>query len=243
MKKNWKLWNIFWNFIFKNKNNYHYLKEENSEKIYEIASVFCQDLLKTYNITIKVDGLDFIDRDKPCLFVSNHRSMFDPLFLFNIVNHPCGFFIAGEFDRLLKIKVIKRIIGISKSIYIYKKDLRKTAKQIKLASENIKNYKYSYVVFPEGKIKSEAIEDNTFNGKTAPFMPGAFKVALLNKIDIVPITIENSEFIHNSTNYLDMLNSGQINIKIHQPLAYEDYKNLNTMEISEKIRKIIEMEL
>lgn len=244
MKKNWKLWSLFWRFIKNHKSDYKVLKQqEDVEYLFGRADEFCGEILSEYNINLDVEIDDDSFVGQQVLFVSNHQSMFDPLFIFQSVNHPCGFFIAGSFDRLLKIKVIRLLMQISQCVYIYPDDIRKTAAQIKKASDNIKNSNTSYMVFPEGKIKIESIERGEFDGKIGNFLPGAFKIAKLNNIPIVPITIKDSEKIHHTTNYLDMLNEGTIHIHFHKPIQPQEFKDLNTQEIADLAKNIIAKDL
>lgn len=244
-KKNWKLWGLFWHFLRTHRKDYKYFKETNDiDFIYNAADEFVVSLLKEYNINVHVTYDDESIKDKQVLFVSNHQSMFDPLFLFQYLNHPCGFFIAGSFERLLKIKPIKTIIGASQSVYIYRGDIRKTALQIKKASDVVKNSNYSYMVFPEGRIKIESVDDQEhFNGKTNEFMAGAFKIAKNNNLLIVPITIKDSEKIHHTTNYFDMLEAGDVHIRFHKPITPEEYQDLNTQQIANLARSVIESDL
>lgn len=238
MKKNWKLWKIFWRFIKTHRKDYKYFKQSHDiDFIYGLADQFCAQMLAEYDIKIDVTYDDMSFKNQQVLFVSNHQSMFDSLFLFQELNHPVGFFIAGEFDRLLKIGIIKEIISASQSVYIYRNDLKKTAYEIKKASDYVKTTNYSYMIFPEGKIKCES---DTFNGKTGEFLPGAFKIAKNNKLPIVPISICDSEKIHHTTNYFDRLEPGIVHIHFNQPIMPEEFCDKTTREIAQMARERIE---
>ncbi len=236
MKKNWKLWHLLWKFLKKHKNAYFYYKKTNDiDYLYTLADEFSQELLNYYHIKVEVSYDDLSFKEQQVLFVANHQSMFDPLFIFQYLNHPCGFFIAGEFDRYLKYQALRIILEASKSVYIYRNDIRKTALEIKKASEYVKTSNTSYMIFPEGHIKCEGKNITTCDA----FLPGAFKIAKNNNLMIVPITILDSEKIHHTTNYLDMLAPGIIHIHFHKPITAQQYQDLNTQQISEMVRNII----
>ena len=240
-KKNWKLWNLFWAFVRKHKKDYRYFKKtQDIDYLFDVANDFCSDLTKHYDIKINVTYEDESFRDKQVLFVSNHQSMFDPLFVFQYINHPCGFFIASEFENLKKIKIIGNVIDASKCIYIHRNDIRKTALEIKKASNYVKTSNTSYLVFPEGRIKSE---QDLGDKKCGDFLSGAFKIAKNNGLSIVPITIMDSEKIHNTTNYMDMLEPGVVNIHFHKPLTKDDYVGLKTQQIATRVQEIVSSKL
>ena len=240
MKKN--VWWLVFKYVFKNTSKIKKIvKEDDTIKIYELASDFVDYMLKNLQININVVNESNISiNDKKILYIANHYSMYDPLFIFNNLNHPVGFLVAKEFEKFKKLKIVNYIIKKSKTVYIDRDNLKSAAMSIKEISDNIKKYEMNYMIFPEGKIK---IENETFDGKTGEFLAGVFKLAQRNEMKIVPISIIDSDKIHNTTNYLEKLKSGTVNVIFNKELEYEDYKDLTTQEIAKKVKTIIDSKL
>ena len=231
-----KTWYMFVVFFFKKRKIYNeFKKTENVQIMIDAAIEFRDFTLKKYDIKVNVEGQTNYENEQ-VLYVANHRSMYDPLYVFKEINQPCGFFIASEFKRFLKIPVMGKMINASRSIYINRNDGRETAKEIKRANEFIKQGEISYFVFPEGEIKSE---NETFNGKIGDFLPGSFKIALTNNLKIVPITIINSELCHCSNKYYEKVQPGIVDIYFHPAIEPSEYEGMNTTDICQVVKEII----
>lgn len=86
-----------------------------------------------------------------------------------------------------------------------------------------------YIIFPEG-----AYSDDKHN-ELWDFKPGCFKAAAKACAPIVPVALVNSYKVYNSWTLLP------VKTQVHylQPLYYEDYKDLNTAQISEIVKERI----
>ena len=240
MKKN--VWLLVFKYIFKNAGKIKkVIKEDNTIKIYELASEFVDYMLNNLDIKINViNNANIGKEENKILYIANHYSMYDPLFIFNSLNHPVGFLVAKEFEKFKKLKIVNYIINKSKTVYIDRENLKSAARSIKEINDNINKYEMNYMIFPEGKIK---IENETFDGKTGEFLAGVFKLAQKNQMKIVPISIIDSDQIHSSTNYLEKLKAGTVNVIFNKELEYNEYKDLTTQEIAKKIKEIINSNL
>ena len=97
----------------------------------------------------------------------------------------------------------------------------------------IKMYKHGHPmgIFPEGK--------RSFGNEMIDFKPGAFKLAIKPKADIVIGTLYNLDKIFRTFPY----KKHKAYIHIHPVLKYEDYKDLNSIELSNKVKAIIQEQL
>jgi 1-acyl-sn-glycerol-3-phosphate acyltransferase len=85
------------------------------------------------------------------------------------------------------------------------------------------------VIFPEGT-RSPNI------GTTIDFKPGSFKVALKSKAPLVPVSIVKP---------LDFKSikwpfKKPITLHIHPSIPYEEYRMMTSVELADKVKKIIE---
>jgi 1-acyl-sn-glycerol-3-phosphate acyltransferase len=88
------------------------------------------------------------------------------------------------------------------------------------------------VVFPEGTVKREV---NTL----LKFRNGAFKVALESGVPVVPVTLVK-DINYNNRHWPK---PRIFTIVIHEPIKYEDIKNLKTNELADQIRAIMKQDL
>ena len=85
-----------------------------------------------------------------------------------------------------------------------------------------------FILFPEGGY------DHNGNHLQA-FKPGAFKAAIWARMPIVPVAVVDSYKL------FDFNSLKKVTTQVHflKPLYYEDYKNLNTKEIAERVKQSI----
>ncbi len=111
-------------------------------------------------------------------FVSNHTSMLDIIFMLGQMKVKIGF-IAKK--QLLFIPFINILIGTTHSLFMDRKNLKKSVASIRKAEKNIKKG-YSMVIYPEGT--------RSKTGEIGTFKRGSFRLATESGADIVPITVK-----------------------------------------------------
>ena len=114
------------------------------------------------------------------LYVGNHLSFLDPLFLIALSPEPIGF-VAKE--EAMKIPFAGKMIKIINGIFIDRKDPISTLRAFRNLSKVIKEANMGYAVFPEGT------RNHFPYGMMNEFHPGAFKLAQMAELNIVPIAL------------------------------------------------------
>jgi 1-acyl-sn-glycerol-3-phosphate acyltransferase len=108
---------------------------------------------------------------------------------------------------------------------------RKGAESIINVIRNVKNGS-TMVIFPEGT-RSKVI------GKTNEFKPGSFKVALKSKAPLVPISIvKPSNFKKIKWPF-----PKRITLMIHEPIPFDEFRKMTTIDLSDKVKNIIDAPL
>ncbi|MCF7925946.1 MAG: 1-acyl-sn-glycerol-3-phosphate acyltransferase [Candidatus Izimaplasma sp.] len=176
---------------------------------------------------IIVSGKENIPKHK-FILVSNHQENYDILILKPIFKEHNLNFIAKE--SLRKMPIIGRWITLLGNIYISRQADRSAARSI---IRGIKEYKNGHpmAIFPEGK--------RSFQNELIDFKAGAFKLATKPKADILIVTLYNVCKIFKRF----PIPKYKVYVHIHPLLKYEDYKNLNTLELSAKVKDIIQQQL
>lgn len=124
-----------------------------------------------------VIGLSNIPKDRPVLFVGNHRSIFDIILAGSLIPVPVGFVAKKE----LQGTPIRLIMEEIHCLFLDREDARQGLKTILTAIDYVKSG-ISMFIFPEGTRSKE-------EGKFLPFHAGSFKIATKAKAPIIPVTI------------------------------------------------------
>ncbi len=181
------------------------------------------------NIRTKVIGKENLPENPGFSIYVNHTSMMDvPVLMYKLNKYPIAF---------LQRKAIREIIAIGKwtptlgCVTIDRDNVRKGAEAIIKVIKNIKSGS-TMVVFPEGT-RSKKI------GKLNDFKLGSFKVALKSKAPLVPITILKPK------NYKEVKwpFTKRITLVIHESIPFKEFSKMSSLELSAKIREIIEAPL
>lgn len=170
---------------------------------------------------ILVEGLENIKSDN-FLMVSNHESLFDPIIITSVIDKPHTYVAKKEVSKVLVLKFWGEKI---KTLFIDRDDMRASMKMIIAAIQNTKNGT-NYLIFPEG---TRNVEDQEFKS-------GSLKIAQSAKVNIIPITIRNSSALFEKNK---KIKSAEVKVKIHSEFTYEEYKELDIVEISSRVQAII----
>lgn len=144
---------------------------------------------------------------KQVIFIANHTSFLDIIFMYLLFpKHP--FLFLGKAE-LLKVPLVKTFFK-KLHIPVFREDRSKTGKSFKQASEALKNG-WSIIIFPEGGIKEKYVP------QLQPFKDGAFRLAALHQIPLVPISFLNNYqlFADPSTNNA-VAKPGKAEVIVHQ---------------------------
>ena len=178
------------------------------------------------NTRIKVVGLENLPKDPGFSIYANHTSMMDiPVLMYKLKKYPVAF---------LAKKVVADLFAIGKwtpplgCVSIDRTDARKGAEAIIKVIKNVKSGS-TMVVFPEGTRTHEI-------GKLIEFKAGSFKVALKSKAPLVPMTIVKPlNFKEVKWPFVK-----RITLVIHEPILFEDFKQMSSADLCEKVKTIIE---
>ncbi len=211
---------------------YHFVakrKPINSKLKHLIAKQFMGVPIHAMNIRIKVVGKENLPENPGFSIYSNHTSMMDiPVLMYALKDYPVAFLAKQMVADLPFIGKWTEPLGC---VMIDRTSSRKGAQSIIQVIKHVKNGS-SMVVFPEGTRSYKAEELNEFKH-------GAFKVALKSKAPLVPLSIVKA----NNYRLIKWPFVKRITIVIHKPLEYSKYKEINSIDLSNKVKTIIESEL
>lgn len=199
--------------------------EERVEYIYKLANK-CNK--KAMHMEFIISGEENIPQGQ-VIFTPNHVSAADPIIMLAAIYRPLGFIAKKETSQM---PVIGKVLQVSEGKFLDREDLRSELKVFKETLANMEeNPTLSYAIFPEGT-RAKAPDF-----KQGPFHPGSFKLATKGDYPIVPVAMYFTQRVLSSHYHYKKY---PIQIRFLKPLTKDDYQDLSTAEIAEKVSKMIE---
>ncbi len=208
------------------------------KKEYEEHSRFYRALLngataiaiKIMRIRLHTSGIEKIPTDtKNLLFVSNHRSNFDPILTWHILKRWQPAFVSKASN--FKIPIFGRFIRKCCFMAIDRENPRKALKTIHKAAELLQKGEVSIGIYPEGT-RSKTCE-------LLPFHNGVFKIAQKANADIVVLAVSGTERI--SKNY--PFHHTDVHIDVLEVIPADIVRQTKTDSLGDRIKGILEARL
>lgn len=185
---------------------------------------------RTGHIFTKVYGEENLPSEGGYIMYPNHQGKYDALGIMITHKQPCSFVMDKKKSKMI---LVSEIVDLVQGKRLDRDDVRQAMIILNEVAEEVKDGR-RYIIFPEG--------DYVYNNKNKmePFKAGCFKCALKSKVPIVPVALIDSYKVFNSYTL------GKVTTQVHylNPLLYEEYKNLKTIDIAkivqERIRKAIQ---
>src|SRR6185436_9608311 len=153
------------------------------ESLYPLALWGAKTWLKACGAKVKVIGLENLQVDQNYVVISNHRSYLDTATLFRYSGKRIGLVAKKE---LLKAPVIGQGMHFVNIIAIDRSNPERARESMEKARSVMENG-YSFGVFAEGT--------RAMPGELLPFKKGAFHLALQTGERIIPVAIENTDWM------------------------------------------------
>lgn len=186
--------------------------------------------MKVVGVRIHTEGLELIPRDtKKLLFVSNHRSNFDPLVTWLVLKKWDVAFLSKASN--FKIPIFGRLIRKCCFMAIDREDPRKAMTTILKAADLLEKGQVSVGVYPEGT--------RSKSGQLLDFHSGVLKIAQKAHAPVVVLTVEGTEKIHK--NYLRRRTD--VHVKVVQVLDADTVAQTRTTALGAQIHQTMEQRL
>lgn len=134
-------------------------------KAWKFVRRFFKALIFISGTKVEVRGLEGLPKDKPVLYVANHRSYFDVIILQTITPGPVGFVAKKEFKKYPLLNLYMDDIGC---LFLDRNNPREGLKTISEATDHLKDG-LSMALFPEGQ--------RNHGSEMLPFKAGGYRMA------------------------------------------------------------------
>ncbi len=189
------------------------------------ARTWSRFILGVSRVRVEVRGLEALDSTQAYVFAANHLSMFDIWALLAWLPYSVRFVAKAS---LFQWPLLGWHLLQSGNIRVDRHHPRRTIRAFVEAGKRIRTG-VSFVVFPEGM--------RTWGEEIAPFKRGSFVLARHAGAPIVPITIIGSHLLLQRGSIL--INPGYMEVIIHSPIPYEDFKELELQSLASCVRSTI----
>ncbi len=190
------------------------------------TSAFGRTLLTATGVNINLLGKENLSKQRPAVFIFNHRNQVDPVIAGRLVN--TNFTSVGK--KELENDPIVGTLGKVMDAAFIDRDNPKAAVEGLKKVERLAKKGLSILIAPEGTRL-----DTT---EVGPFKKGPFRIAMSAGIPIVPIVIRNAEVIsaRDSTTF----NPGTVDVVVYPPIPTDDWTVDN---LSDKIAEVRQLYL
>lgn len=210
-----------------------YGKDENFEKYdeeqrYALLQEVTTRANRAGRVKVECYGRENLPVENGYILFPNHQGLFDTLLFFETHGRFISFVMKKEVANVILIKQIARLVHAKA---MDRSDVRQSMTVIHEVAEEVKKGR-NYIIFAEGTRSREG-------NKLLNFKGGAFKSAFYAKCPIIPVAIIDSY------KAFDIHSVKEMTAQIHylEPITYEEYKDLKTVEIAKIVKKRIEEEI
>ena len=186
----------------------------------------CSAFMIITRVHPKYVGLENVDFSRTYLVIGNHKSNEDFMYTsIPLKKLKLGYLAKMEVhDSFYGDRFLKQLDGV----LLNRSNDKEGAKSIIKVINNIKNGT-SMMIFPEG-LRTDRSTNKMLEGHA-----GSYKVAVKTQAPILPISFINTHKIMKNAPF----RKTKVTVIFHKPIEYEEYKDLSTIEIEEKVRNII----
>lgn len=168
-------------------------------------------------LPVKVEGMEKLDSKQSYVFVANHQGAFDIWLLYGYLRRSFKWMMKKELE---KIPLVGYACKKANHIFV-ERGRAETMKKTYDSARKILRSGTSLCVFAEGS--------RSKTGEIGQFKKGAFLLAQDIHLPIVPITINGSFDVLPPTKGFSFIKRHQMSISIHEPIPYDENKDLKTL--------------
>ena len=188
-------------------------------------------IVKYLHVDYHITNGQYFNDGNTYLFIGNHLSMYDALISICLSERPVLF--VGKHE-ILKFPFFGRIMKSIDCVFIERDNLKKEIEVLKTVKQSLSAKTASWIIFPEGT------RNKNIDGPLLPFKAGTFKMALDTKTPIVPVAMFGTFRTLNRKYHLRRF---PVQISVLPPLYPEDYQGMNSVQVSEKVRTLMQHEI
>ena len=189
---------------------FYFTSPQNKFKHYLIHN-FSWLLNRMCRLKITFEGRENVPTNETFVAFGNHKSMLDVFLIYEGVNCVCS---AVAKSTLVKIKIVDMFFKVFGVVPLDRENERQGVRDLLKAIKYVENG-YSFIIFPEGGIKTRETEE------IVNIKPGAFKLATKPQALVLPVSIIGSSKCKGRKWY----SFTKVKVIFHKPIRPEEYNS------------------
>lgn len=180
-------------------------------------------MLWASNVDVQVEGGENIRGDRPQIIVSNHQSWYDVWVLGTEVRKRY-YFVAKK--ELGTIPLFGRAWKAAGHISVDRSDSASAIRSLQQAGVQLREENGAVIIFPEGTRSTD--------GRLGRFKKGAFRLALITGVEIVPVAVIGSGEVLPKDGW--RVRPGTITVRIGEPIPVQEVPEASPTPLLEQVR-------
>jgi 1-acyl-sn-glycerol-3-phosphate acyltransferase len=182
-------------------------------------------ILRSCGVRVEVDGIENVPRDRGCVYMSNHQSVFDTAAI--VATLPVAWkFVAKR--ELTRIPFFGWALALGHQIIIDRKNRESSVRSLARAAERVRGGA-NVIIFPEGTRSPDA--------SLREFKSGGFHLAIQAGAPIVPVAVSGSWRITPKRSL--RIESGRVLVRYGKPIATQGLDVDDRGELKRQVREAI----
>lgn len=188
---------------------------------YDFLRGICYKANKGGAVDIQCTGLENIPKENGFMMFPNHQGMYDVLAILTVCDKPLSVVSKKEVKN---VPFLNKVFQCLDAQFMDREDVRQSMQVIMEVSKQVKKGR-NYIIFPEGTRSKRG-------NCVGEFKAGSFKAATKAKCPIVPVALIDAFKPFD----FDSIAPATVQVHILEPLLYEEYKDMKTVEIAQEVR-------
>jgi len=182
-------------------------------------------ILRTCGVRVDVDGIENVPRDRGCVYMSNHQSVFDTVAIVSTLPVPWRFVAKRE---LTWIPFFGWALALGDQIIVDRKDRESSVRSLARAADRVRAGA-NVIIFPEGTRSPDA--------SLREFKSGGFYLAIQAGAPIVPVSVSGSWRITPKRSL--RIESGRVLVRYGKPIPTQGLRVDDRGELKRQVREAI----
>ena len=210
----------------------HHLIKANpfdEEKAYAYLRKVVLIMHRTGRIRTQIFGVENLPKEGGYIMYPNHQGRYDGYAVVHGHDRPCSVVMDKKRSYF---PFVKEVIDLVRGKRMELDNLRQSMTIINEVAEEVKQGR-RFLIFPEGGY------DKSKKNRLWEFKSGCFKASVKSKTPIVPVVLIDTY------KAMDISYLGPVKTQVHflEPISYEEYKDMKTVEIARMEKKRIQDKL
>lgn len=210
---------------------HHLIKADpfDEEKAYAYLRKVVLIMHRTGRIRTQVFGASYLPKEGGYILYSNHQGKYDGYAIVHGHDRTCS--VVMDKSRS-NFPFVREVINLVRGKRMELDNLRQSMTIINEVAEEVKQGR-RFLIFPEGGY------DKNKKNRLWEFKSGCFKASVKSKTPIVPVVLVDTY------KAMDISYLGPVRTQVYflEPIPYEEFKDMKTVEIARMVKKRIQDKL